>query len=433
MLTRQAVHVAMLLWGMIFSIIAAVCMCFSTNFDREKRIWMIWMQICGAVLLACDSLAWIFRGGAGALAYYGVRISNFVVFFLSDVVLILFHGYVCCCLFGTARVSERHRHKRPNRRIVMVYVIAVIGMLMVIVSQFTHLYYYIDAGNIYHRNKLHILCMLIPFAGMMLDLSIIIQYKKRIGKDIFISLMSYLALPVIATVVQTFYYGISLTNLALCISMIAMFVISMVEQNRQIAMSERLAADLKIELMLSQIAPHFIYNTLTTISQMCESDPKLAKETTIEFSNYLRGNMNSLSRKECIPFERELEHTRYYTAIEKKRFGDRINVVYDTDEQNFLIPPLTLQPLVENAIKHGLCMKKGGGTVKIRTERNSEHIYVIVSDDGAGFDMNQIDFEDGSHIGISNVSRRLSSMCGGNLEVESAPGRGTMAVITIDV
>ena len=78
-------------------------------------------------------------------------------------------------------------------------------------------------------------------------------------------------------------------------------------------------------------------------------------------------------------------------------------------------------------------MKKGGGTVKIRTERNGEHIYVIVSDDGAGFDINKIDFEDGSHIGISNVTKRLSNMCGGSLEVESAPGRGTMAVITLNV
>ena len=105
------------------------------------------------------------------------------------------------------------------------------------------------------------------------------------------------------------------------------------ENERQLAEKERQLTESRIVTMISQIRPHFIYNTLTTISQMCESDQKLAKETTLEFSTYLRGNMDALSRNECIPFSRELDHTKCYTAIEKKRFGDRINVVYNIEEK----------------------------------------------------------------------------------------------------
>lgn len=444
MLTRQSVHVSMFLWGAIFNLIAALCMYMGKGFEKEKRRWMIGMQLCSAALLGSDALAWVFRGNMSNMAYYGVRISNFIVFMLSDAILIFFHGYVCCCLFGSPWIRKNNitnstgivrRRPRgtisPNARIVSVYMIAVICMILVIVSQFTDMYYYIDAENIYHRNSAHILCMLIPMIGMIIDFSIIVQYRDRTDRDVYVSLMSYMALPFVADIMLMFYYGISLVNIAICISTILMFVVSMLEQNRILAKSERNAADMKIELMLSQIAPHFIYNTLTTISQMCESDPKLAKETTLEFSTYLRGNMDALSRNECIPFSRELDHTKCYTAIEKKRFGDRINVVYDVNDRDFLIPPLTLQPLVENAIKHGLCRKKGGGTVRIKTERNSEYVYVVVTDDGAGFDRNSIQGDDSVHIGLKNVESRLKSMCGGNLRIDSTPGRGTMAVIAI--
>lgn len=442
MLTRQSVHVSMLLWGAIFNLIAALCMYMGKSFEKEKRRWMIGMQLCSAALLGSDALAWVFRGNMSHIAYYGVRISNFIVFMLSDAILIFFHGYVCCCLFGspwirknnvtkTANVVRRRKSVSPNVRIVSVYIIAVICMILVVISQFTNMYYYIDAENIYHRNNAHILCMMIPMIGMLLDFSIILQYRTRTDKDVYVSLMSYMALPFAANIMLMFYYGISLVNIAICISAILMFVVSMLEQNRILAKSERNAADLKIELMLSQIAPHFIYNTLTTISQMCESDPKLAKETTLEFSRYLRGNMDALSRNESIPFSRELDHTKCYTAIEKKRFGDRINVVYDVRDKEFSIPPLTLQPLVENAIKHGLCKKKGGGTVRIKTERNSEYIYVVVVDDGIGFDRKNVSDDDSVHIGLKNVESRLKSMCGGDLRIESTPGRGTMAVIAI--
>lgn len=439
MFDRQSIHIAMLLWGGIFSLIAALCMCMSKNFDRKKRKWMLVLQLSAALLLFSDSFAWAFRGDYGFMGYAMVRISNFLVFFMSDVILFVFHGYTCCYLFdpireesqnGSAGQMKKRRAKLPVHRIYQVYFIAVAGMVMVVLSQFFGVYYYFDSHNFYHRSGGFIISLLIPFAGMVIDATLILQYRKQISREICVSLISYMLLPLIAVVIQAFYYGISLINIAISISLIFMFVVAVVEQNQNLAHKEKEAADLKISLMLSQISPHFIYNSLTTIQGLCERDPKLAKETVGEFAGYLRGNLESLGEKSVISFERELSHVQCYLAIEQKRFGGRVNVEYHIMEEDFMIPALTLQPVVENAVKHGLCKKEDGGMVYISTERKCDMIYVTVRDDGVGFDIDQIK-KDSVHIGLSNVRSRLKSMCGGSLLIESKPGAGTVVVIAL--
>ena len=132
-----------------------------------------------------------------------------------------------------------------------------------------------------------------------------------------------------------------------------------------------------------------------------------------------------------IPFEKEFKHSEAYLAIEKKRFGDKINVNYDIGYIDFQIPPLSMQVLVENAVKHGIRKKAGGGTITIRTKLKDGNIYVIVKDDGVGFDAERIDDDVDIHVGIANVQNRLESMCGGRLEVDSKIGEGTTAVIIL--
>ena len=148
MFNRQSLHIAMLVWGLIFCLIAVICMVMSTNFDRKKRRGMIAMQLCTAVLLGSDALAWGFRGYPGEIGFYMVRISNFIVFLLSDLILALFHGYMCFHLTE----EDRRKSKVAVRS---VYVITGIAMILVVLSQFTNWYYYFDASNFYHRNRWH--------------------------------------------------------------------------------------------------------------------------------------------------------------------------------------------------------------------------------------------------------------------------------------
>lgn len=188
----------------------------------------------------------------------------------------------------------------------------------------------------------------------------------------------------------------------------------------------------QIAIMLSQIQPHFLYNSLVVIRQLCRIDPKMAEETVLEFSNYLRGNLDSLTISEPISFERELRHVETYLAIEKKRFGNKLNIVYDIKIKDFTLPALTLQPIVENAVRYGITKRDNGGTITITTEKSGRNVIISVIDDGVGFDQQQPVPQDGrSHIGVSNVRSRLAAMCGGTLEEKSKPGAGTIAVITI--
>lgn len=188
----------------------------------------------------------------------------------------------------------------------------------------------------------------------------------------------------------------------------------------------------RVLIMISQIQPHFLYNALTSIAQLCEKDPKRAKKATIEFADYLRGNMNSLKDNHPVPFETELKHLETYLSLEKMRFGDDLNVKYDINCLDFLIPSLTVQPLVENAVKHGVGMKEDGGTVTIATRELDDAYEVIVSDDGVGFDTTMPNPDTSrTHIGIDNIKDRLSSMCNAEVTIESEIGVGTTSTIRI--
>ena len=185
----------------------------------------------------------------------------------------------------------------------------------------------------------------------------------------------------------------------------------------------------RIAIMISQIQPHFIYNTLGTIQYLCKKDPEQAANLVHRFSLYLRGNFSELDSTTPIRFAQELEHVRCYTEIELVRFPD-MTVNYDIQTSDFLLPALTVQPLVENAIKHGLMGLEQGGTVTISSFETDTHYCVKVTDDGVGFD--ELSPQDRKkHIGIRNVRERLQVMCGGKLTVESQKGTGTTALIQI--
>ena len=194
--------------------------------------------------------------------------------------------------------------------------------------------------------------------------------------------------------------------------------------------TDRLKKELKnsrVVLAMSQIRTHFIFNVLNAISGMCLYDPAQANQTVVHFAKYLRGNINILQDDELIPFRKELEHLEDYIVLEKVRFDDRIQFVKELEADEFLIPPLILQPIVENAIKHGLLRTKKGGTIQLITKREGDQIVIRIIDDGAGFDV-KAPVREGA-VGINNVKFRLEYMIKGKMETISEPGKGTTVTI----
>ena len=143
--------------------------------------------------------------------------------------------------------------------------------------------------------------------------------------------------------------------------------------------------DSQLELMMGQIQPHFMFNTLSSIRTLIKVDPDVAYDMVYNFSNYLRANVDNMTNLEGIKFESEVKHIHSYVEIEKVRYGDRLTIEYDIQESDFLVPPLSIQPLVENAIKHGVSKKPGGGTVQLKSYELIGFNVIEVNDDGLGF------------------------------------------------
>jgi len=185
----------------------------------------------------------------------------------------------------------------------------------------------------------------------------------------------------------------------------------------------------RISTMISQIQPHFIYNTLGTIEQLCITEPKAASKLVRNFSLYLRGNFSELDNAKPITFSQEMNHVKHYTDIEQVRFPD-MTIQYDLRSVEFLLPALSVQPLVENAIKHGLMGLEEGGIVTISAYEAKKYYMVEVTDDGVGFDMSA-GYDETKHVGIKNIRGRIEAMCGGTLTIESKIGSGTKATLRI--
>ncbi|MBQ0026356.1 MAG: histidine kinase [Lachnospiraceae bacterium] len=253
-----------------------------------------------------------------------------------------------------------------------------------------------------------------------------------------IALVSYEIAPAIMIIIDIVsglsgldIYLPAIADVAMLFPLYIIFYYIYLEQKDEIARKELEQMQMETSLRISQIQPHFMYNCLSSIAVLCEEEPSLAGKATTTFADYLRENMSYIGSEKPIPFADEMRHVEGYVWLEKLRFSDRVNVVYDLGCMDFDLPALTVQPLVENAIKHGICKGTDSGTVTITSREDDESYIVTISDDGVGFDPS-VSLNDGrQHVGIESVRKRLHSMVGGRMKVETAPGKGTNITITI--
>ena len=188
-------------------------------------------------------------------------------------------------------------------------------------------------------------------------------------------------------------------------------------------------AESRISTMMSQIRPHFIYNTLGSIEQLCKLDPPKAGDLVHNFAKYLRGNFGELDNPKPILMSQEMEHVHHYISIENVRFPD-MTFTFEMNSEDFHIPALTVQPIVENAIKHGLMKLPKGGTIRVVSYETDTDYCISVVDDGVGFDTSVL-IDERKHVGLRNIRERLKVMVNGKLEIESSVGVGTKVLVTI--
>ena len=210
--------------------------------------------------------------------------------------------------------------------------------------------------------------------------------------------------------------GIFLVGFAYTVSLCLVYALIQRAYARELARREAELESGRAKLMAEQMSPHFVFNSLTSISSLCYTDPDAAAQAVADLSGYLRGNINALSSDEPIPFDVELSHIRQYVSLEQADPARVFSIEYDLKAEAFLIPPLTVQPLVENAVKHGaLTHRDGSGTVRLATEDRGRFVRVVVEDNGLG----QANAKASAHegVGLGNVEKRLAGF-GGSLQVD---------------
>ena len=207
------------------------------------------------------------------------------------------------------------------------------------------------------------------------------------------------------------------------------FISDSVAKEHQLYEAKTKLQDAQVRGMIQQIRPHFLYNTLTSIYVLCRDDPPRAMDVVQSFTDYLQANFNAIGATELISFSDELRHTKAYLAVESIRFGDKLAIDYDIKHSAFRLPPLSLQPLVENAVKYGVGKGHFPEHILIKTRAEKDCVVLTVQDDGPGFDPRSVDDE--AYVGIRNVRSRLALMCGGSLEIQSGAARGTTVTIMI--
>jgi len=410
--------------GLVISLLGLVQVLISPHFERwSKKFFVAFFSIMVAIALfnLCGQYASMYPDLTHA------RIVQFTLFWES-----LLPSFLMLLLtFFLLRSSGETDWKRSWLiRIVAGLWIVYCGLL--IYTQFSTVIYSIDDSNVYRRGPLYPVLLVPAILIMAVNIVALWRRRNKVSRKQRIAFDIYFTVPLISMLIQMLFYGVYTILLGSSIAAVFMFSYLWIDQSERYYEQVQENKQLRVDIMLSQIQPHFLYNALGAIQSLCKTDPAAAEKAVAKFSKYLRGNMDSISKDSTVSFTQELEHTKLYLELEQLRYEDALQVSYDLECTEFRMPTLTLQPLVENAVRHGVRGKPSGrGTVTISAKEFADRYEIAVSDDGPGFDPDQEIHDGRSHIGLANVRERLHHTVGGSLRIESEPGAGTRAVIVI--
>ena len=317
------------------------------------------------------------------------------------------------------------------RRSALFRIVAVLWFvyfIMLDTAPFTTWFYYVAPENQLCFGPLYPLMLACLYAIMLLNLAGVIRWRNRLSKRCYIAFLVGLLPMMIAMCIHFFSSVFELLIIGIVISALSMFGIILSDQIEQNLRQQREIAHQRASIMVLQMRPHFIYNTMTSIYYLCKQNPDLAQQVTLDFTTYLRKNFTAIASETLIPFREELEHTRAYLAVEQAQYDDMLVVNYDTPFTHFRLPPLTLQPVVENAVKHGMDQDSEPLHILIRTRMTDFGSEITVENNGA--DYKPVDDSEPG-IALKNIQQRLGIMCGGKMTIMPRKEGGTVVTITI--
>ena len=319
-----------------------------------------------------------------------------------------------------------------NRKHSLLFIIVAallsVHIILTIIAQFTDVFYCVTADNEFIRGPLWWLWPTPLVLIMILNITGMFKRRNKLSKKRLIALLIYL-LPMTAAIITHMFISVELFVIfGMALLAMIMFGLILSDNIEQYTRQQQEIARERTHALMLQIRPHFVYNTLTSIYCMIEDNPAKAKEVTGEFTNYLRSNFTAIAQDTPIPFTKELEHSKAYLAVEQARFEGQIFYEFDTPVINFRLPALTLQPIVENAVKHGLDPELDPLHIYVKTRQTNSGIEIIIENDGPDFNPTN---DNKPHIALDNIRQRLEIMCNGTLDISPRNGGGTVVAVTI--
>ena len=349
------------------------------------------------------------------------RIAVFCESFFSSLLMPMITVYLLRC-------SGERRKRTPLFASMLTLWLVYVALL--IFTQFSTEIYSISSKNVYQRGPWYFVLLVPPAAMMIMNCISLFFRRKQLTKKQRAAFTVYLLIPLGCMLIQMFSYGLLMIVIGTSVSAMIMFVFILMDQVDHSIRQQKENAAQQASITVLQMRPHFIYNTLMSIYYLCKQDAEKAQQVILDFSSYLRKNFTAIAKADAIPFEEELEHTRAYLAVEQARFKDQLLVEFDTPFTDFRIPPLTLQPIVENAVKHGMDPELEPLFISISTRRQDGYAEITVDDSGPGY---QPADDNEPHIGLDNVRERLKMMCKGDLTISRRDCGGTIVTIRIPV
>ena len=316
----------------------------------------------------------------------------------------------------------------------LLHALIVVNAAFCMSSFFSHLVFFYDPNLHWHRGPLGYIPFGVSFVMVVwIVVSALMKYRGIRRREAVVPIIISVMVVIAVVLDMEAYFNARVTFLTVAMTESIVFFYIWLHLQFVREHENALKAEQRIRIMMSQIQPHFLFNTLSTIQALTEIDPERASKVIEEFALYLRQNINSLNEEDMISVTKELEHTRIYSDIEQVRFPS-IKIDYEIEDDDFLIPPLTIQPMVENAIRHGVRGKKHGW-VAVSTWREEDAHVISIRDNGKGFDVDKMieDTLKGDHIGLKNVRDRIIDMAGGTFKIESVEGEGTSVTIRIPI
>jgi len=390
---------------------AWVVLFFLRKLNTKNAVSFSLLVFCNMMVVLSNLLGLIYKGQMGEMANVILKISNFSEFLFTAANFAAFSNY---CL----------KVLKINQQYIFVYLV-IPCVILLIINVFTGWVYYIDENNVYYRG-LFFNYYSVYFAFLFIALLVIIIInRKNLTKGELLSFICYIVIPSICILIQAFYYGLYLSQFASASLLLIVIIFSLKKDAALYIQREKEIQEISDRIVISQVQPHFLYNCISAIMAI-DGTPKKTKDALAKFAKYLRFNLNSLSSNEPILFTKEMEHVENYVDLENLRMDGKIKMIYSLDYTSFSIPPLSIQMLVENAIKHGFGKKGNHGTVKISSRFENNQIVITVEDDGCGFatDFHKLD----GHYGLKNLQNRITMM-NGSLDIKSKVNEGTKVTV----